>query len=266
MNYINLEPLLGHSTSENVRSICKPLLQIDIDFFHYCEIKNDGSRISLTTHPLWGEIFYKNCLFYSASFHQHPSLYENSFVIWNYARESDKFIECRRSFGFKNGITLIRKHKNNCEFYHFSSSKIEEFQNNFFIEIYDLLDRFTYYFKEKASVLINESNNNRLYIPFIENKNQPFINNAKRNNFINNIKCKKYYLAPDFYFSRREIDLINYIALGKSAEETALILNISTKTVQRHIANIKNKINCSKNTEILNKIAELSGKIIKFPL
>lgn len=44
----------------------------------------------------------------------------------------------------------------------------------------------------------------------------------------------------------RELDVIQWLIKGKSASETATILNISEHTVQGHIDNIKQKLNCHK--------------------
>ena len=50
--------------------------------------------------------------------------------------------------------------------------------------------------------------------------------------------------------TRREEEIVEYIAWGASAKETADYLNLSTVTVQNHIHNIKKKLRIQKSTEI----------------
>jgi DNA-binding CsgD family transcriptional regulator len=44
--------------------------------------------------------------------------------------------------------------------------------------------------------------------------------------------------------THREKEVLHWLALGKTAEMTAQILDIKQRTVKAHIVNIKQKINC----------------------
>lgn len=51
-------------------------------------------------------------------------------------------------------------------------------------------------------------------------------------------------------FTRREIDVLKYYLKGNSAKEIASLIFISAKAVEFHLANIKEKLNCSRRSEI----------------
>ena len=50
--------------------------------------------------------------------------------------------------------------------------------------------------------------------------------------------------------TERETECINWLIKGKSAEEIGLILNLSKRTVESHIHNIKEKTQCYKQFQL----------------
>jgi len=49
----------------------------------------------------------------------------------------------------------------------------------------------------------------------------------------------------NLYLTQRECECINYLTIGKTAEEVSMILGISKRTVESHIDNIKIKLSCN---------------------
>ena len=54
--------------------------------------------------------------------------------------------------------------------------------------------------------------------------------------------------------SKREIECLHYLAEGKAAKEIARKLDISSRTVEIHIANIKGKMKCKSSLELISQI------------
>lgn len=46
------------------------------------------------------------------------------------------------------------------------------------------------------------------------------------------------------HLSKRELECLDWIAKGKTAEMVAMILNISPRTIKAHVKNIKRKLGC----------------------
>ena len=61
----------------------------------------------------------------------------------------------------------------------------------------------------------------------------------------------------DISFSFREAQCIHYLLKNYSAKQTSKQLNISPKTVEFHIARVKNKLNCNTKSQIVDKAIEL---------
>jgi DNA-binding CsgD family transcriptional regulator len=57
----------------------------------------------------------------------------------------------------------------------------------------------------------------------------------------------------EVYLSRRETEILQQIALGKSARVVGAILGISQRTVESHLENIKRKLNVYSKAELVDK-------------
>ena len=76
----------------------------------------------------------------------------------------------------------------------------------------------------------------------VKNGSMCFIKNSN-NNYLN--------------LTKREIEIIQWIACGKSSKEIARVLNISPRTVETHLSNVKNKLNCCKVVQIIYLLTKL---------
>lgn len=61
----------------------------------------------------------------------------------------------------------------------------------------------------------------------------------------------------DCYFSKRELDVLQYLVQGMTAKRISEKLVISKRTVEHHIENIKQKSGCSSKYELIYKYASL---------
>lgn len=59
--------------------------------------------------------------------------------------------------------------------------------------------------------------------------------------------------ADTLYFTTRENDILSYLLKGYTAKNIAAVLNISKRTVEHHIENMKHKSCCDTTVELINK-------------
>lgn len=59
--------------------------------------------------------------------------------------------------------------------------------------------------------------------------------------------------AGDIYLSKRETEVMSHLVRGKTAKEIALLMHRSRRTVEHHIANIKQKSQCHSKSELIDK-------------
>lgn len=70
---------------------------------------------------------------------------------------------------------------------------------------------------------------------------------------------KKYPLGPRFqnvYFTRREAQLMIYFLKGKNTTQVAKLLDLSPRTVEFYINNMKIKLCCRLKSELIQKVSE----------
>ncbi|MBS0288587.1 MAG: methyltransferase domain-containing protein [Proteobacteria bacterium] len=122
------------------------------------------------------------------------------------------------------------------------------------------------------------------YIPI--HKQDTFLNKATKNymnhhcfsfdkpfdyfEFVLEVVCEKPLFKVDenathfqygpITFSRREAQVLKHLLSGKSAKEMGVILELSAKTIEFHLANIKEKTACSKRSDLF-KLAWSEGFI-----
>lgn len=70
-------------------------------------------------------------------------------------------------------------------------------------------------------------------------------------------------IINDIKFTLKEIDVISALINGKSIKSIAALLNLSPKTVETHLRNIKQKLNCSSKETVIDFI-ENSNKYLLF--
>lgn len=58
----------------------------------------------------------------------------------------------------------------------------------------------------------------------------------------------------EIYFTQRQKEIIIYMIRGKTAKEIATILELSQRTIEHHIENIKLKTNSSSRSELIDKM------------
>ncbi|MFN7096693.1 MAG: helix-turn-helix transcriptional regulator [Gammaproteobacteria bacterium] len=75
--------------------------------------------------------------------------------------------------------------------------------------------------------------------------------------FNETVSFKSHIHNPDHPLTNRESECLFYILRGRSAKSIAQVLNISAKTVEFHMENLKNKFDCVNKSQLIEKAMEL---------
>lgn len=266
MKGINLNNHISLTTSPDVKSICQPLSILGLSYFTLHRIFHDGSRSLLTTAPDWVHHYYLSHYYTSPIFTRVKTLHGFSYFLWSSLNRYPVF-EAASEFDIDHGITLVFEENSYVDYYNFGANKNSSLVNDCFImENIIFLKRFVYYFRDKAEQLIKKMSREHIIIP-CNTLDFPIKNDSLQLNdipnyelFIKLTNVKKFYLGENFsnnYLTIQELNCIELLIEGKSLKQIARYLNKSIRTIETHIANIKDKFRCSTLCELGVKIAKL---------
>jgi len=73
----------------------------------------------------------------------------------------------------------------------------------------------------------------------------------------NSSQNKRYYIDDKVYLTKKEVECLYWLAMGKSSSEISMILGNSERTIESHLAKCKAKMNCYKATTLVLKARDL---------
>lgn len=248
------------SSANEVSKILEPLTKMyGISFFRYIKLYHDGSRVVLSNNPdyvryAYEEGNYVNMWFDSADprFITRPG--------WHYWKVNSSIDSSESSLKFENdlikilgvqhGLTYVSIGKHFYEIFSFDTDDVL---------IYSLdntiLTHFMTYFKDQAKDLILASENEKIIILTKTPIATPLSGDKQRlQDYLAKTGVNRYYIGGRYghtYLTYKEMRCIYWMFRGKAADETGMLESISARTVQKHIENIKEKLKCYKQTQIL---------------
>jgi DNA-binding CsgD family transcriptional regulator len=251
---------------KEVSFICKPLHLLGIHYFHFIRSFNDNSRISLSNNRAFSEHYYKKKFYLRPAVDKKPNGNKSASYLWISLNNKAVFQDLRSLFDIDNGITIVRSFSCYSDYYYFGSSPENIEINNFYLEKYQMLERFIAYFIDSASGLINKAKKNRIVIPFTQGLITPNKTCHPKEDdiiqvFIGNTPIKKYRVCDGIrenIFSPRQMDCIFGILDGKTAKDISREHNLSVRTIENYISNLKIKLSCDKKNELIKKLKNLS--------
>lgn len=257
---------LAFTTGTYIAELCKPLNKFGITSFNYVRTYNDGSQINLANIPVWLEYFYDNEFYRIGAFEKHPSQYQSGYALWPQLSGQKIFFDARTYFNIDNGITIIEKQVDSCDFYYFGTTADNFRIINFYLNNIDLLKRFILYFKDHASLIIKKANENRIILPNHFEQPESFCNNEKyelesflKKEFLKETRVKTLRLTGDLegeLLTNKQLSCIINLMEGKTAKEIAKTLGISYRTVEGHITKLKIKFNCHTKNDLISKLLQ----------
>lgn len=118
---IDKHPFL--SMTKDIEDICRPLQQFGIHLFAYRKTFKNGSRINLSNNANWLADYFKLELYKSSLFEADIDNYFSGFSIWPQESHLPVFAHGRTYYNSDNGITLILKDQDFCEFFIFGADR-----------------------------------------------------------------------------------------------------------------------------------------------
>lgn len=253
--------------------ICSPLKTLGVSFFGYTAVDINGNAYCLGSKPDYAEEYLRRNHVHNDVHYRTNNFNKNFYYdFWDYLELDKRTQELyRMAAAFNQGHTLtITQHTENLTHcFHFSSDLANQGINQKYLEKMDCLHSFIYYFKDCLVTIpeIADVYNNPVRINNSKRISKKiYFNCLNQNNYTNiaEIASKTLYFKDQktLFLTKKELDCLKWLHLGKSAALIAEIKDVTSKTVERYIESCKKKYNCRTLYQLGERIAETG--LVKF--
>jgi DNA-binding CsgD family transcriptional regulator len=245
----------NYNINEVVSRLSRPLhVNFGIDTFSYMKIYNN-KILYISDDMELVEFYIKNKLYNLTFYQTHISKIGNQekyLVLWDDLRS---VFFSKSNIGLKNGVSIYKKYNNYVEMWNFLSNNKDQAMYETYINNIPYFERFIIYFKNRANEILDTSNA-RLFLlrdsHLILDTNPSIAENHRHNFLLMTILSKiKTSTKGEVVISKRELQCLYLLSLGKSVKEIANAFHLSSRTVEYHINKLKSKLNCQYQSELL---------------
>lgn len=157
-------------------------------------------------------------------------------------------------FKVRHAFDYFEIHQGHIDVWSIGSPKSNGEVYNYYFNNLDVYKNFFISFKEKAGALLKANSKNKLILPDYMRLN--FNSTAYfKSSSTSKFKNKYFYLTGPYeniYFTRREAECLAQLTLGFSLKKTSDLLNLSPRTIETYLNNVKNKLGCNKKSEVIS--------------
>lgn len=267
----------NESIIDTVRSICNPLDTLGVKVFGYHKIFSDGSYLSISNDLQWKKFYFENV-------GNSPIIWERSKVLQSVSDICDYVpymwpsspMSLIEKYLFEhniwNGFQFI-KHSPSCfELWAFASDVNNNRVNNLYLDHTTIFIKFIHYFNQNAKNLITITNTNDKHKlawyddpPVLPNLNSIINEQEIMSEFTNliargTIPAYKNDDNTIVYITSRQFDCLKLLTKGYTYSQIGKRINISDRTVESHINNLKIKT----HTYCKSGLFEIYKKIVFF--
>ena len=251
--------------SEDIKRICRPLARLNISYFAHVRVTHDGKFSGISNNPGFSEHYLKN-KYYNADIHLAKKTILDNNIIWDLMERtglSKKMHTEASLFGVRHTFTIVSRHNQVDNFYHFASDVSTTAFNQVYVENIDLLKKFITFFNDTihACPTLSKAYNFQFSIDeaasgytfkldkyFLKNSlnRQAFMQELNQLSPTHAGKINNISLLPP-----QQYRCVTLLAEGYSAKQIASVLNLSHRTVENYLANVKKGLQCKNSKELI---------------
>jgi len=247
-----------------VQEIVKPLAEyLGINFFGYMKLYNNCSFSVLINGYSdflnnYFNLIKEQDTYFKNEFRSTIDNGPNTFLWPTEYKEIPAVASLHNEHDIWHGYSINYRHSEYIEHYAFAFNKNASNKTDFFIKNSHVLEKFCHYFKSKASDIIKKQEQGpkssypkRFDISCIEEQSR------NRQKFFDEInKNKKSLIANKdgslIKLTKRESECISILMKNKTVKEIGSTLNLSPRTVEHYIDNVKQKLGIRYKSELLD--------------
>lgn len=236
-------------TEHDIKQICTPVFEkFNLQYFSYGRFYDDGKCILLCTNKNVFHNHFKKQYKLTVQPEEkdaHKNKIYNLILVNN--DSPDIITDEYNNFNHGTMIDLIKKHSGYYEMFCYVSKDASVQPVNHFLNSLDVIDDFSDEFMLRTRKIMRQAENQIIELP---PSMLPQINEMKSIGEIKRKEHKIIYNDEKILLSERQFECLSLICLAKSSKEIARSLNLSYRTVEKHIEIIKQKLNCKKRSDL----------------
>lgn len=244
--------------NRDISEISKPLFQqFDYNIVNFIRVYKDRKVIYLCDNYDWLKNYLSKHFPSIGVFEQIGQTIQKDFVLWDILSEKDPIvIDSHTMFNIHYGITIVRKTAHWHDFFNFGTPHHDPSAIGQILGQIEALQGFVNNFYDKAKHLILKLESHAIQL-------DKLVPAGKENE---SSKNGRLYLGPKYnysYLTQKELQCLEYLITGKTAAEIGVITHSSSRTVEKHIEHIKNKLRCKTLFEMGYVAYKLGIKAVK---
>lgn len=267
----DLESYISYTACDRVSAICRPLFDhMEINFFQYVKQYYNGGRILLSSNKEWVKDYFQFGQYHHeyVNFGKNYAKHHVGFNIWSGCKQDHPgcklWLHSQEKYHIDHLLAIHSNHDTYCELYHFGGTERNTHLTSVFLSNLDLFHKFTLYFLEKAQDLIKKANEDPYYPP----KNPKHgdhnrwllgVETSAKLDFSRRINLNKFYLKGHLegkYLTYRQMECLKGIIDGKSYREIAQELHISNRTIDYHLAEVRQMFGVKTKRQLVEALFE----------
>lgn len=254
-----------HIVCDRTRALFAPLVHaFDLSHFCYFFVTKEGYSSCLSSRSDWLEFYLYNQLFLHNPFLKHPTLIPKGVFFTRSVTDPEyrKSKSHAKTFGIEDSLVLTFKDEEVLKGFSFGLN-VHEKNYTLFANEMPLIKRFCSEFEKHAKKSLRELElvDIKPFLgPSFNQQNNAFsLSDKKRADLFHHLKLNFPKL------SKREKECLTLYLQGETANSIAETLKLSHRTVGSYLENLKCKLNCNRNTELIKKAQELQDYGLLLP-
>ena len=227
---------------QDMHALCAShLRELNICIVNLIRVSRDGKKVSyLCDNLAWLEHYLAHDYPAIGFFEKNMADTGTAHTLWTAFNDDDPIlIDSRAMFNINYGITITRTHHQYTDYFNFGTAiNNPSIQQELFAQ-QDKLDQFINLFYVQAKHLLQKANKSAFYLSDFQKSSKT--------------KPIRHHLGAAFdyqYLTPRELDTIQWLLQGKTVPEIAMLLAIATRTAEKHVENIKQKLQCKTQCQL----------------
>lgn len=252
---------IQRKVGDKLARLAAPLVEhLGVNHFYHYIITDDGHIATLGLNQEWQEYLSDHDVAkkYMPFFYQNRQNLKG--VMFNQAVKSKDWNNltslAEKKFSINLSLQITQSTEYGMEGIGFSLKTNDFAHHMALVNELPLLKLFISEYKKKVNSSILKDN-------FVNLKNEFGVATKRSNNKLSSTRellLRDMKLAMPISFSRREGKVVQQLLKGcPTSAEIAAVLFISTRTVEDHIARIKDKLDCSTKSQLMLKLQELES-------